>query len=112
VPPALSCPRNTVPGLKSWAKFTASLRDEDREPCSHGSLPIVHTPVLFPLFTRFSSHRSHGSLPIVHAVLPIGGISASCDLIPLEQFQEIAGLAGMDEGGKMKLCRRTIFLSA
>jgi hypothetical protein len=27
--------RNAVPGLKSWAKFTASLRDEDREASSH-----------------------------------------------------------------------------
>jgi hypothetical protein len=27
--------RNAVPGLKSWAKFRASLRDEDREPFSH-----------------------------------------------------------------------------
>ena len=56
---------NVIPGLKSWATFTASLRDEDREPFSH-SLQGPRKSLSCWDLGRVSHVRTAGSGPLPH----------------------------------------------
>jgi hypothetical protein len=63
--------RTDVPGLKSWAIFTASLRDEDRESVFRRSQPWADSGI------RFQTESALGGFenPISHGVYPLGWIS-------------------------------------